>query len=924
MRDISASGVGVRAASVSSLFFWALLVMAPIAVGQVAPAPETTDAASEVEHSETSASAGSHREDGGRRVVRVFDFESDEDSLYEVPRYWVRASHDPPHRERLGFPIWNRSKADNTVSASGDWSVKLPTRGGSASLRLTSGVIPAIPGADYVIAAKVRTEGILTARAQLAARFLRTSAEGESVVVGGSESRGALILTDGDWVETSVKLKGEFQEANWIQIDLELLQAAQQGVTPGMHELLLPDVDGAAWFDDVVVFQTPRVELSMVGGLGVVEAPERPVLVVRAQDLTGQKLRGLMRVYDIDGRLEAEREVDVSAGGRPVRWTPELDGFGWRRATLETTSGGYLVATREVEFVWAPARTLGAVTERGRFGVIAEDALPKHAQSVAAMVRAIGSGATQIGLWRRELSKVQMKVWIEQMSDLVEALHDARQTISFALAVTPAEMDRELQLDRVDAAELLRADLGTWLAYAEEMLARFGQRVRRWQLGATGDTSLFSDLGAMARVSEVESALRRQAPEPGVALPWSAELDTEALAGARSPITLVVPYAVQEDGIADLLSSLPSGLDVTLVVEPAPAGLYGRRASVESLARRMILAWRDPPEQLATVQPWSVRGDTLAPAPELAVFRQLVERLGNRRIVDELPVADGVVAFVLEGEGGSAIAAWNVSAELEDAKIEMNLGLSSVRTIDIFGNEHEIEQAGGVHRIALGSSPTFIEGVDGSLARFRANVRIEPGFISSTAQKHALSLVVTNPWPITLTGRLRIADPESWTITPRAHTISLAPGETGQFPFEASFGVGEEAGDFVLGIEAELTADEDYAPMLLSPRLEIGLDDVQLTASYRFAPSEDGEGEDLIVSLVITNIGEGPVSLSAYLAAPEFAREQAPVSALAPGQAARKTFRLRDGAEKLHGQRIRVGLIESDGLGRLNKTIKLP
>ena len=154
------------------------------------------------------------------RVVRVFDFEEQEFNAEEVPQYWVRAQHNPPARERPGFPAWNRAIFDDTRAYSGEFSVRVPTQGGSASLRLSPGVIAAIPGADYVVTARVQTEGLSRSGARLVARFL----DDRRQPIPGAEATSRVVRSSGEWALVRAELRGLHDRAAWIQIDLELLQ----------------------------------------------------------------------------------------------------------------------------------------------------------------------------------------------------------------------------------------------------------------------------------------------------------------------------------------------------------------------------------------------------------------------------------------------------------------------------------------------------------------------------------------------------------------------------------------------------------------------------------------------------------------------------------------------------------------------------
>ena len=54
-----------------------------------------------------------------RRVAARFDFEPVAGDTSTLPRNWIRAQHDPPVRDRPGFPIWNRGVLDREHAHAG-------------------------------------------------------------------------------------------------------------------------------------------------------------------------------------------------------------------------------------------------------------------------------------------------------------------------------------------------------------------------------------------------------------------------------------------------------------------------------------------------------------------------------------------------------------------------------------------------------------------------------------------------------------------------------------------------------------------------------------------------------------------------------------------------------------------------------------
>ncbi|MGP1310746.1 MAG: hypothetical protein ACTS27_11165, partial [Phycisphaerales bacterium] len=218
-----------------------------------------------------------------------------------------------------------------------------------------------------------------------------------------------------------------------------------------------------------------------------------------------------------------------------------------------------------------------------------------------------------------------------------------------------------------------------------------------------------------------------------------------------------------------------------------------------------------------------------------------------------------------------------------------------------------------------------IEGVDVDLALFRAGFAVEPGFVPAEATVHQLDVVLRNPYPAGVSGRLRIAEPgnDRWKIEPRLFSFSIPPGGEQRLPVEVSFGLAEEAGVRTVVAEVELNAIREYPVLRIEAPLEIGLSTLQMTPTYTFVRNETGALADLVVTVSIINQGDRPTTLRAFAVAPGYAREQAPVSQLGPGQSTVLRFTYRDGAERLRGERVRVGLIEVDGAGRLNKSVTI-
>ncbi|TVQ62901.1 MAG: hypothetical protein EA378_03560 [Phycisphaerales bacterium] len=691
------------------------------------------------------------RPGAANRLVRLFDFDERATNPTDLPEAWFRAQHDPPHRERPGFPIYNLARLTPTGDEARGDAVLMRTRGGSAALRLRPGVIPVFPNADYRISALVRTEALDHARARLAARFL----DADNTPIPGSEARSVLVDSRGEWSRVYIDLRGDDEGAAFIQIDLELLQPAQFARSLlGPREIWPQDYDGAAWFDDVAVVQLPRIELATTSPGNVVTSDETPELTLLVRDLTGEALAIAVRVLDIDG-VEIDRWSTRIAGGRAATsWQPRLERLGWYRAVVEVEAGGRRVGSSYCDFVWTPApspvtaprrrtRDLAGVDanaerERNRFGVDLAELPEGVIAELPMLTRRLGVGSVLLPVWGGWAEGRTVAEQLALLEPMLESLLGDWLNVTIALTRLPPPI---IERQRVEPEGVLRqfADDGAALTpYLDPLLDRYGQRIGRWQIGRSGSARADAMGGDLARaVAEAHARLAALVPGPTVSIGWPAELSLDPFTRARntrqtpptsparehSPaatptagvgaVSMVWPDAFPAQGVGDAVARFrESGVtgeraELTLVLEPTDADQLGPRRAAATFAQRIIQAWKAvaptppgaPPARLAIPAPWAwveARRPQPMPTPEYALWRNMVERLAYRRVVGELPLVPGVECWILAptpnaplGRGG-ALVVWTNHLPADNAAFELFLGHADVRAYDIFGNARDL------------------------------------------------------------------------------------------------------------------------------------------------------------------------------------------------------------------------------------------
>lgn len=900
------------------------------------------------------------RPDAAGRLVRVFDFEEQSTNPNVVPRYWTRVYDTPKPGTRPQLPPWNQAeilyKDQGAITHNGIGAVRLPTAGGDVRLALDPGVIPIFPQADYMVSAFVRTERLQYARARVSARFL----DRDSKPIAASERHTPAVISPGEWTPIRLELVGDFPNAAFLQLDLELIQPQPHKTADGRLKSPPQDYDAEAWFDDLLILQLPRVALETNSPVNIITAPDEPELRVTVRDLTGEQLRAKLQVYDDLGTLVDEHKLDVGRGLSEVKWSPHVPRFGWYRAALTISAAAGSVGGSRVDFLWlAPTSTVnsavrGSIPDRARFGLVAGSTPSKSLRLLPDVARAIGSGSLTLSIWDAAPSPEDPS----SRFPAIDALLDDWQDVTLALERLPATLATSQKLERDDALTLLARDSSLWQSFVAPFADRYGQRIARWQVGAMTDDTAFWRPSSSRDALAFAQSLSKSVAGPIVVLPvradrlLSSNSHPESIAFAAFVPSEFTPAAVRELSSPTPTHSASSPTrDASIILQPFRAEDAGPRAAALDLAKRAVECWAsspkpsDDPPSMQLDRPWEFVGDRhpqFMPDASLAAWRTVIQRLAGRRVVAPFPVAEGVTAYILAPTSSSsatgAIVAWNTSAAPDRALIDAYLGPGPITLVDAFGNVSAPASSptsatpGAVH-IPITSEPVFIEGVDTELARLIADLRFEPELIESSQTPHEHSIIISNPWNTPIAGRVSLIEPggsaadalsqsdreRRWRVSPRHARIAIAPHQTERIPFTISLGPGEETGPKQLTVRLELSTGVDYPPIEVKRFATVGHDTLRLELATSNQPNDT-----LVVEAAITNTGKQELDLNLVAFAPGRPRSPASISRLPAGNQAVRRFVFPNAAAQLKGQRIIVGATVPETGIYLNSSIVVP
>jgi hypothetical protein len=858
------------------------------------------------------------------RVVRHFDFEEAQTARLQFPLYFKRTI-----AEDRGFPRFGEMGLTDDASFGGDWSFRFDLAGGSLSAGVPTGIVPVLPLADYAVSAKVRTQGLRHAGARLIAWLC--DAKGDAIP--GSVAASRLVRTHGAWDTLTVEIRGDDPEAADLLFELQLLQPDQMGGEEAPSERpLLQDTSGSAWFDDVTIRHVPRIELSTTTDCNLITRRDGAALAVLVRDVTNEALTAHLGISDLSGRTVHEQRFPAPRGRRPaVRELPPLP-CGWYRAELVVSSETRLVGREWLSFAILPEEGDSGGWRASTLGVVLPLTTPARLALMPGLVRRLHVGSTVVGVWDKSMDDASgpfAERRLTALGESVEQLLDWDMDVTFALSGVPHRLAAAAGISPDQVLDLLGRSPQQWRPALDEMLLNFGLRVRRWQLGRAEGGQSLTRPDLQTRIDDASAALAPFVPEPIVVVPSEADRQIPADA-ALEAMQVTVPCEVAPEALEDYAAPwLAECGDVHLILEPARPGLYTPRQEIVDLLLRSLYGWRAGVSRMSIPAPWRWRAENAArpePEPSFAAWRGLADALRGRRFIGEMPVADGIHCWLMAGDqpGDDALVAW-AEQRPGEAPIVARLVLAdhAVRLIDPFGNGRLVPLRLGAHHIPVTDMPIFVEDINLQLAQFRAGFEIAPSFVPAMHRVHEHELVLHNPWDMAVSGSIHVQRSPGWRLTPRQLDFVIRPAETIRLPVNIVFDRSIIAGAKSLEADVDLTADRDYH-LHLCTELEVGWENIEMTAVWQIVDNARTGRRDLVITQYVTNRGDRPVSLDAFLRAPGVGQNRRVITTLEPDTTAVKTFHIPDGAALLAGRSVRLGVADRDGVAQLNHLLDIP
>ncbi len=884
-----------------------------------------TPAAAEPQAPPAAGTPGAARADANSyRYLRVFDFDERALENYEdTPMYWQRLTG-------AGLPRYSAGRFDRDVGHTAPPAFRCDLRGGNIAYDYARNDLLITADSDYLVEAWIRAEGLEHAAAFVACYLVDRVGERRP----GSERISQLVRGTTDWQRVTIPVTADDPDAYALRVQMWVLQdGAWQPPPPVPDPIVRETVAARVWFDDLMIYRTPRLRLtsSHPGGLLRPGTTESLRLEFHNATLMPAELRVALSGAEEPRRLLLSHDIaGTTADTLEVPLPPLAPGM--YTATAELWAGGELLLARAIRLATLP--DLGERAPRGSdCGFDLGPATPGDWAGARELINAAACGAVRIGLAPRDGGLAGAE--LQPLREFVRSLLVQRVDVTGVLL--PPGGDGTTRAFLLNTRE--------WPAHTAAVLAALGELLPTWQLGDEAREVPGVDGWTPADVLHVRRELDRFLAVPQLVVPRSVldagaapqvfcdELPAPAAAAvgpadiAANPFALAwwippaLPTAALPWHLAPLVPGTSGGGDAIWPV-PAPhtwLTLGGEPEDIADFARRFVLAKAARPDRLFVPAPFercpNSGSSQWQPTAAYVPIRTLMHYLGGLRAAAAVPLGPDTVALVFRNGDRAVLAAWTWQPEPVTASARLCLGKRAVG-VDLWGRTIPLETDGLRTRVPLSGCPLLVVDVDAGLLLVENSFRIEPAFIQLHEPDVRPVLTLRNHFGRELAATLVIHAPPGWSLHPTTVPLTVQPGADFALPLALTPPARQVVGDVPLGLELSIDRPEP-ARLRFDVPLRVGLRDLDLDARTRW------DGDDLIIEHTLANRSPAAVSFAAFCEVAGRARREAVLLDVMPGEARRTVYRMPK-ARSATVRQAWIGLREIRGPRTADQLVDFP
>jgi len=843
----------------------------------------------------------------GRHPDAVELFHCNFDASWDVdydrwPDRWTR-------KRGPQFPHYVAIAIADDDSASANRCVRITLDGAGAVLYSPPIQVESI--FSYVLEGRIKTEGLSHDREFLSVSFY--DAQGTKLETFNSHAIGP---TAGWQTVRLGPISPTHAEARTAKLGLHLQPGQQQ------------DWRGSASFDEIWFARRPRMTLTANRPLNIYQDTKDVEITCHVFGVTQRNPRITFELFDaFDDRLATDtRQLDgqpiqtathpptgatsaPTSGVQPraysgrIVWKPPLTSVGFYRVRVTMHSDAGTLHRRQMTLaVTRPRQRTGS----GEFGW----SLPSHGQpltldQLVELLPQVGIDWVKFPLWYDD----QQANRGDQLLHFAQRLQrDRIRLVGVLDHPPPAVLARFDHADPLPAASIFSADPALWLPSLDPIMTRLSLRIRWWQLGDDRDQSFVGYPDLATKVRAIRGQLFRFGQQAHVGIPW--DWLTEPPDGSKLPwdfLTYSTQPALAGSELATYLAGVrPRKAGPWVLIDPLSQRDYNRLATrAKDLVLRMVFAKIGGAEAIFLYNPFQPRRGLMradgTPGPLLLPWRTTAELLRGTAYLGSVALPGGSHNHVFARDGQAVMVLWNEKPTRE----VVYLG-DQIRQFDLWGRPTEPQWAGGRQVIEVGTLPTFLTGINESIARWRMALSLERTQLPSVfGQPHRNAVQVTNFFPQSVSGDVRLVLSDTFRTYPERMRVKLAQDEQVRLPFEVSLPLGASSGVQPVRVDLNLVADRRYR-FSVYRQIQIGLGHVVIQLNTRV----DDKGF-LVVEQQTTNNSDDAINFRFLLYAPHRRSKRSHVFDLRRGQDL-KTYYFHDG-KSLIGKTLWLRAEEIDG-----------
>jgi hypothetical protein len=831
---------------------------------------------------------------GSERVIHRFDFdERPEGNLEKYPKYWERMTHPK-------FSLFAEGGFDLASGHTAPPSFHLASRGRDVAFAYMGRAARVEQGKRFRVEGFIRPDQLEFGRACLSAAYRKN----DGTIILETLVRSPYIGGEPDgWQTVELYLPQAPADAEAITITAWVLQEATWNAQDrSWRDIARVDVEGGAWFDDIVIVALPRIDVRVADGLNVIGPADRAELQVVVDDHNLHELDLLLTIVDPAGGTVYQsklKKADFAKGSSRVPLS--LLSPGVYRAILRVAHDEQLIDARETQFAILAELPEAPRAGTPQFGMVLQPGARLAPPLEAKLLTLQQVRAAKVPIIIPSELDTQ-----ERGDDQLELLHELiRRGFDITTVLLPQSKGAAAQTSR-RALETFARNPARWEGELATAAARYAGIARWWQLGTDGAALDGAAAALEPAVINVREVLDRYALGAQLAAAWS--LHEDVLSGPRiEGVTLLVdgaPDGALSNAVEELRSRGTS--KVSALAGPLSGEEYARLPRLAEWVKRLLLSRHAGADAVYVPQTWSVHasyeGLVGEPAEEFVLLRTIAGLLGDSQPGPQIAVDSVRMLAFCAGES-TVLAIWDEAAPPEGRDATLQLGRAT-HSVDPWGKRVELARVReGQHLIRLSQMPVLVPDVESWLIDLLTSIHIEPPRAAPGAEtaRHTLKIDYRGNRPLAAT--VRLTRPEAWHASPPAFQASLSPHEPLEIPFELRRPHNEPSGS--RRIMAEVRVENPSYFLEIPIPFEIALEDVEVRGTALLV------GDDLVLRHAVRNTGSQPLHLRSAAAVPGRQRQYRPIVNLTPGESETVEYHFRD-SEGLSGRQVYLTVRELD------------